>query len=103
MVLPLLGAAAAALRVAAAEEVLGPELLGVVRALGLSEGEGQQDIEVPVASEAISSIGYHVGGIISVTFRRGGRGTYEYPGTEEMFLAFLSAPSKGRFFNENFR
>lgn len=75
----------------------------VAAALGEAEAEVEQtDIMVPVSSSAIRAIGYRVGDIIVVEFKRGGSITYEYPGTEEMFLAFLMAPSKGQWFNDHY-
>lgn len=56
---------------------------------------------VPVSSSAIRSIGWRSDGIIVVEFRE--RGTYTYDGDYETFLAFVTAPSKGVFFNQNFR
>jgi len=94
-------------------ETLGAELLGAARGFmlpmaesGILEGIGEEfppqtEITIPVSSEAIRAIGYSVGGIITVEFNRGG--TYHYPGTEEMFLSFMLAPSKGRWFNEHLR
>jgi len=95
----------------AAGETIGPEVLGAARIAllplaesGVLEGleESQTTITVPVSSEAISSISYHAGGIITVVFRRNGA-SYDYPGTEELFMAFVSAPSKGQFFNTHLR
>ena len=80
----------------------------VVRAvfIGLLENFGDDEDEkgkyrmVPVASSAISAIGYRDETIV-VVFRRGG--TYEYSGSEELFEEFVAAPSKGQFFNQVFR
>lgn len=76
MVAPLLPIAAAALRAAAAGEeglALSSQLRYLLYGTEQAFEEGQQEITIPVASEAIQSIGYHVGGIITVTFHRGGR------------------------------
>ena len=74
--------------------------LAAIRA-GYEEHEDLEDVTIPVASDAISAIGWRGDGVITVTFHRGG--TYTYEGTRDMFEAFLAAPSKGRFFNANFR
>lgn len=94
--------AALALRGAAAEEgiTLSADIRGLASFLG--EPADEQEITLPVASSAIREIGYHAGGVITVTFVRDGR-TYEYPGSEAEFIAFAMAPSKGRWFNEHFR
>jgi len=113
MVAPLGAIAATLLRGAAVAggEALDAEFLTTMRGILLPMAEsgiideiaeGQAEITIPVQSEAISSIGYHAGGIISVEFKRDHR-TYQYPGTQEQFLAFAMAPSKGRWFNEHLR
>lgn len=56
---------------------------------------------IPVMSSAISAISWRNDGVIGVQFKRGGY--YTYDGTHELFLAFASAPSKGAFFNANFK
>jgi KTSC domain len=83
---------------ALAARLAGPEVGNLIANL---IQDNEHEIRIPVSSSAISSIGYNVGGVITVEFRRGG--TYEYIGTEEVFMAFLAAPSKGAFFNEHLR
>src|SRR5262245_14530114 len=104
---PLAIGAAAILRAAAATQgrTIGAGLAGVMGEIfeGLAVKADDIDVTVPVSSEAIAAIGYHSAGIITVEFHRGGSKHYEYPGTEEMFMAFLAAPSKGEFFNAHFR
>jgi hypothetical protein len=99
MVAPLaLGAAGLITAAAEAEGVtISKALLDAV-----GEAEGTTDITVPVSSTAISSIGFKVGGVITVAFKRN-NASYDFPGTEELFMAFLAAPSKGQFFNAHFR
>lgn len=73
-------------------------------AKGILEYEDKAEheaVDVPVQSEAISSVGWRPDGTITVTFHRGG--TYTYSSDYETFQAFVSAPSVGRFFNDHFR
>src|SRR5215475_2330986 len=104
MVAPLAAGIATALRVAAAgEEVtIGSQLRYAFFGTEFEFPEGQAEITIPVSSEAIRSITYHAAGIITVVFARDGS-SYDYPGTEEEFIAFALAPSKGRWFNEHLR
>jgi hypothetical protein len=60
-----------------------------------------KEINLPVSSSAIRGIGWRRGNIITVDFIRGG--TYSYDGSFELFQAFAAAPSKGAFFNANFK
>jgi KTSC domain len=83
---------------ALAARLAGPEVGNLIARL---IQDNEHEIRVPVSSSAISAIGYKVGGIITVEFKRGG--TYEYMGTEETFMAFLASPSKGAFFNAHLR
>jgi hypothetical protein len=93
--------------------LLGAGMLGIKEAslarvaAGLGEivegvpDDAPENITIPVSSSAISSIGWRKDGIIVVTFNRGG--TYTYDGSYELFQAFVLAPSKGQFFNSNFK
>jgi hypothetical protein len=115
MALPLLARGLAT--IASTEAILGGEALGAeFSALAARLGgpqlgllvarliqNNEYEITVPVSSSAIRSIGYKVGGIITVEFIHRNRGSYEYAGTKEVFMAFLAAPSKGAFFNAHFR
>lgn len=74
---------------------------GVVQSLiGDKEIDELENIEVPVSSSCIRSIGYRGDDVITVTFIRGG--TYSYDGDKATFAAFVAAPSKGEFFNAHF-
>lgn len=55
---------------------------------------------IPVESSWIDSIGY-AEGVIYVALESGAE--YDCPGDEDLFKAFLAAPSKGRFFREHFK
>jgi len=106
MVLPLgpaivAGLMADALEAGAALEL--PMVKALATALGPEGEETPKEVTVPVQSSFIRSIGYRVGGIITVEMKRGGNLTYEYPGTEEEFLAFVMAPSKGEWFNAHLK
>ena len=63
-------------------------------------GDKFEEIEIPVSSSCIRSIGYRSGDIITVNFIRGGE--YHYEGSKDLFMAFAAAPSKGGFFNSHF-
>jgi len=70
-------------------------------ALDDKDPDDLEEETVPVSSSAIRTIGWRSDGVITVEFNRGG--TYSYAGSRELFDAFISAPSKGVFFNENFQ
>lgn len=57
-----------------------------------------------VNSSAISRIEYDAASAtLSITFRESGK-TYDYYGVPaHVYAAFLAAPSKGQFFNDNIR
>jgi hypothetical protein len=74
---------------------------GFINAIG--ESEEPADETVPVSSTCITEIGYRKGDVITVTFKRGGSITYDYPGDYALFQQFKDAPSKGAFFNAHFR
>ncbi len=100
--LALMRIAAGVLSETLTTEAAGADLVGGLARFGIEasiEGEG---ITVPVDSTAIAAIGYELG-TVTVTFHRGGSGSYSYPASPEEFIAFLLAPSKGAFFNAHFR
>jgi hypothetical protein len=74
---------------------------GLVEKFGLKLEEGGR-LTLPVVSSFISAISYE-DGEITVFFKRGGHLVYDYPGTAEIFIEFLLAPSKGAYFNANLR
>jgi KTSC domain len=85
----------------AAEGIETESALGAfAKQLGIDISE--KGLTVPVSSSCISSIGYSEG-IITVEFKRGGDKSYDYPGTEEEFVAFVAASSKGEWFNAHLR
>lgn len=71
------------------------------QALGIKYDE-TVGLSVPLNSSFIASASYRPG-IVTVVFRRGGSISYDYPCTEEEFIAFVLSPSKGTFFNAHFR
>jgi hypothetical protein len=64
------------------------------------EGEWTDDRElrIPVMSSFIEEISFRAG-TITVRMSRGGAGSYDYPGSFELFKRFANAPSAGAFFN----
>ena len=78
---------------------------GAVEELGDLEDpnllQNRTEVMVPVSSSAIRMIGYNVAGIIIVEFNRGGDSVYYYPGSAEDFIDFVTAPSKGQWFNQH--
>lgn len=76
-------------------------LAAFARSIGAQYSE-EIGINIPVASSAISNIGFNKD-IITVVFKRGGSISYDYPGTEEEFIDFVMSPSKGGWFNANLR
>ena len=98
---------AAALAAGAAEGALAEgvaaesAMMGFAKAIG-AEYSPESGITVPVSSSCISSIGYN-NDRITVQFRRGGSMSYDYYGTAEEFISFVSSPSKGAWFNANLK
>jgi KTSC domain len=92
---------AGAARATLAGRLAGSELARAVFRDSEDATDEHEDMFVPVSSTAIRAIGWRKDGIIIVDFVRGG--TYTYDGSYQTFQAFLSAPSKGQFFNQFFR
>lgn len=83
-------------------EVLSKELVALAETQ-LGHKANDTSITIPVASSCIRSISFQVGDVITVEFIRGGSLIYEYIGNEELFMTFISAPSKGQFFNAHIK
>ena len=84
--------------------LIGRIAIGVAakRALSRAEqdAEAERGLSTFVSSSAISQISWK-DEQITVVFRRGG--TYSYPGSRELYFDFVSAPSKGQYFNQYIR
>ena len=76
--------------------------MGAVRhAVGLeSDEEKEQPLSFSVSSSAISHLAWK-DETITVTFNRGG--VYDYPGSRDLFMDFVQAPSIGQYFNQHIR
>lgn len=85
-----------------AARVVGAATVELYRRFG-GEDEAQTVQVAHVDSSCIVAIGWQPPGTISVTFKRGGAITYEYPSDYETFQQFKDAPSKGAFFNAHLR
>jgi hypothetical protein len=71
--------------------------------LGVPFNPAEGELKLPVASSAISEIGFRPPETITVVFKRGGSISYDFPGSVGEFAAFALAPSKGVFFNAHFK
>lgn len=72
----------------------------VGRALFPSDEEKEAPASTAVKSSAISTIAWK-DEVITVTFVRGG--TYDYPGSRDLYEDFISAPSIGQYFNQHIK
>lgn len=77
--------------------------MAVAKALASDkESEEEKEITTPVDSSVIATISFDPKTeIITVVFHRGG--TYQYPGSKDLYEAFVNAPSVGAFFNQHIR
>ena len=64
------------------------------------DAEAERGLSTFVSSSAIRQISWK-DEQITVVFNRGG--TYSYPGSRELYQDFVSAPSKGQYFNQYIR
>ena len=105
---PIAIAGRAAVARALAPEITAADRAAVARIAGLHAVGGalgqeeEQEISVPVRSSCISSLSWR-DETVTVTFHRGGSGSYDYPCSIELFKEFVNAPSVGAFFNSHFR
>ena len=87
-------------------KTFGPALIKLLDDLYGPDENRTAEVMVPVDSSCIVAIGYSIPGVIHVQFKRGGKSPEPYDyfmGSEEVFMAFLTAPSKGSFFNQHIR
>ena len=82
---------------------------GITRTLGttavgralLPDEEEERALSTDVRSTAISNVAWK-DEVITVTFKRDGS-THDYPGSKDLYLDFISAPSIGAYFNMHIR